>query len=110
MTTLLQYFVITVVVAGVLFFIVSAVFGRTEELPALPKGTTATALPADDVTGADIDAVLFQQSFRGYKTSEVDWVLNRLAREIDLLRNQLKEQKVGDSRSVESATFDVLEG
>ena len=31
----------------------------------------------------------FTQTLRGYKTSEVDWVLDRLGQELDLLRGQL---------------------
>ena len=60
-----------------------------EQLPPLPKGTTATVLPAFGVTGADVDAVKFTQVLRGYKTSEVDWVLDRLGRELEALRGQL---------------------
>ena len=41
-------------------------------------GRRATVLPAYGVTGADVDAVKFTQVLRGYKTSEVDWVLDRL--------------------------------
>ena len=64
-------------------------FGRGELLPPLPRATTATVLPASGVTGADVDAVKFTQTLRGYKTSEVDWVLDRLGQELDLLRGQL---------------------
>ncbi|HEX2399663.1 MAG TPA: DivIVA domain-containing protein, partial [Mycobacterium sp.] len=46
-------------------------------------------LPASGVTGADVDAVKFTQTVRGYKTSEVDWVLDRLGQELDLLRGEL---------------------
>lgn len=41
------------------------------------------------VTRADVDAVKFTQVLRGYKTSEVDWVLERLGRELEALRSQL---------------------
>ena len=58
-------------------------FGRGEPLPPLPRATTATVLPASGVTGADVDAVKFTQTLRGYKTSEVDWVLDRLGQELD---------------------------
>ena len=43
--------------------------------------------PASPAT--DVDAVKFTQTLRGYKTSEVDWVLDRLGQELDLLRGQL---------------------
>lgn len=47
------------------------------------------SLPAFGVTRADVDAVKFTQVLRGYKTSEVDWVLERLGRELEALRSQL---------------------
>jgi DivIVA domain-containing protein len=85
----LLYLVVLVLVAVVLFGAASMMFGRGEQLPPLPRGTTATVLPAFGVTGADVDAVKFTQVLRGYKTSEVDWVLERLGRELETLRGQL---------------------
>ncbi|BDB44399.1 MULTISPECIES: DivIVA domain-containing protein [Mycobacterium] len=89
MALVLLYLVVLVLVAIVLFGAASLLFGRGEPLPPLPRATTATVLPAFGVTGADIDAVKFTQVMRGYKTSEVDWVLDRLAREIEILRGQV---------------------
>ncbi|MCT7656962.1 DivIVA domain-containing protein [Mycobacterium deserti] len=89
MTLVLLYLVVLVLIAVVLFALGSALFGRGETLPPLPRDTTATVLPASGVTGADVDAVKFTQTLRGYKTSEVDWVLDRLGQELDLLRGQL---------------------
>lgn len=89
MALVLLYLVVLVLVAIVLFGAASLLFGRGEQLPPLPRGTTATVLPAYGVTGADVDAVKFTQVLRGYKTSEVDWVLDRLARELEALRGQL---------------------
>jgi DivIVA domain-containing protein len=88
-TLVLLYLVVLVLVAVVLFGVASAVFGRGEQLPPLPRGTTATALPASGVTGGDVEAVKFTQVLRGYKTSEVDWVLDRLGSELDSLRGEL---------------------
>jgi DivIVA domain-containing protein len=88
-TLVLLYLVVLILVAVVLFGVASMIFGRGESLPPLPRATTATVLPASDVTGADVDAVKFTQTLRGYKTSEVDWVLDRLGQELDLLRGQL---------------------
>jgi DivIVA domain-containing protein len=85
----LLYLVVLVLVAIVLFGAASLLFGRGEQLPPLPRGTTATVLPAFGVTGADVEAVKFTQVLRGYKTSEVDWVLERLGRELEVLRGQL---------------------
>ncbi|MFG1931150.1 DivIVA domain-containing protein [Mycobacterium sp. NPDC048908] len=89
MTLVLLYLVVLILVAVVLFGLGSVLFGRGESLPPLPRATTATVLPASGVTSADVDAVKFTQTVRGYKTSEVDWVLDRLGQELDLLRGQL---------------------
>ena len=94
MTLILLYLLVLVVVAAVLF-------GRGEELPPLPRGTTATVLPASGVTAADVEAVKFTQTLRGYKTTEVDWVLERLGREIEQLRGQV---------SAQHATHDTSDG
>jgi DivIVA domain-containing protein len=85
----LLYLVVLILIAVVLFGVASMLFGRGEQLPPLPRATTATVLPVSGVTGADVDAVKFTQVLRGYKTSEVDWVLDRLGQELDLLRGQL---------------------
>lgn len=89
MTLILIYLVVLILVAVVLFALGTVLFGRSEQLPPLARGTTATVLPASGVTGADVDAVKFTQTMRGYKTSEVDWVLDRLAQELDALRGEL---------------------
>ena len=89
MALVLLYVVVLVLIAIVLFGVASLLFGRGEPLPPLPRGTTPTVLPASGVTRSDVDAVKFTQTLRGYKTSEVDWVLERLGRELDLLRGQL---------------------
>jgi DivIVA domain-containing protein len=86
---ILMYLVVLILVSVVLFGIASFLFGRGESLPPLPRATTATVLPASGVTGADVDAVKFTQVLRGYKTSEVDWVLERLGAELDDLRGEL---------------------
>ena len=104
MTLILLYLVVLILVAVVLFGIASLVFGRGEQLPPLPRGTTATVLPASEVTGADVEAVKFTQVLRGYKTSEVDWVLDRLGAEIDQLRAEL------DAAEVRAAACSVCPG
>jgi DivIVA domain-containing protein len=90
-TTALIYLVVMVLVAAVVYLLASAVFGRGEELAPLPPGASPTRLPADDATGDDVRSVRFQQVFRGYKMSEVDWVLSRLGDEVDHLRARLAE-------------------
>jgi DivIVA domain-containing protein len=90
-TTALIYLVVMVLVAAVVYLLVSAVFGRGEELAPLPPGASPTRLPADGATGDDVRSVRFQQVFRGYKMSEVDWVLSRLSDEVDTLRTRVAE-------------------
>ena len=89
MLTLLLYVLIMAIIATVLFLLAAVVFGRGEELPPLPAGTTVTALPHAEISGTDVRALRFQQVVRGYKASEVDWALARLGTEIDALRAQL---------------------
>ncbi|GAA2067120.1 DivIVA domain-containing protein [Williamsia deligens] len=86
MSTLLLYLLVMVVVIAVVFAIVWFVFGRGEDLPALDPDTTLTRLPRAGIAGSDVRALRFALVFRGYKQSEVDWALEKLAREIDELR------------------------
>ncbi|MGQ0841455.1 DivIVA domain-containing protein [Actinokineospora sp.] len=91
MTTALIYLVMMVLVAAVVFLLASVLFGRGEELPALPPGASPTRLPPSGVTGDDLAAVRFQLVLRGYKMTEVDWVLQRLGHELDDLRARVAE-------------------
>lgn len=76
-------------VVAVIYGVAALVFGRGEQTPPLETGSTPTVLPADGVTGSDVRALRFQQVVRGYKPAEVDWALERLAREVDALRTEL---------------------
>lgn len=105
---ILLYLVVLILVAVVLFGVGSVVFGRGERLPPLPHATTATVLPASGVTGGDVEALKFTQSLRGYKTSEVDWVLDRLGQELDALRGELSAVRASYGLDVEDAA--VVEG
>lgn len=91
MTTALIYLVVMILVAAVVFLLASVVFGRGEELPALPPGASPTRLPSSGVTAEDVRNVRFQLVLRGYKMSEVDWVLRRLSGELEELRAELDE-------------------
>jgi DivIVA domain-containing protein len=85
MGTALIYLLVVVAVAAVVFVVAAAVFGRGEELPPLPPGATPTRLPAEGIVGSDVRDLRFQQAIRGYRMAEVDWVLDRLAGELDRL-------------------------
>ena len=89
--TVLIYLVVAVVVAAVVFLIASLVFGRGEELAALPPDATPTWLPEGPIIGADVRAVRFAQVMRGYRMSDVDWVLHRTAAELDSLHSRVAE-------------------
>lgn len=91
MTTALIYLVVMLLVAAVVFLLAAVVFGRGEELAPLPPGSSPTRLPAEDITGEDVRLVRFQLVFRGYKMSEVDWVMRRLGAELDELRGRVAE-------------------
>ncbi|RSM87060.1 DivIVA domain-containing protein [Kibdelosporangium aridum] len=91
MTTALFYLVVMVFVAAVVFLLASVLFGRGEELPPLPPGASPTRLPSEDITSQDVSRVKFQMVLRGYKMSEVDWVLQRLGAEVDELRTKVAE-------------------
>lgn len=78
-------------VAAVVFLLAATVFGRGEELAPLAPGSSPTRLPARNVTGEDVQEVKFQLVLRGYKMSEVDWTMSRLATEIDELRGRVAD-------------------
>jgi DivIVA domain-containing protein len=102
-TTALFYLVVMVFVAAVVFLLASVLFGRGEELAPLPPGASPTRLPADDLTSDDLKDVRFQLVLRGYKMSEVDWVLKRVGEELDDLRDRVAdlEQQLAERTAVQ---------
>ncbi|GGN12255.1 cell division protein DivIVA [Lentzea pudingi] len=91
MTNALIYLIVMIAVAAVVFLLAALVFGRGEELAPLPPGASPTRLPSDEITAADVRELKFQQVFRGYKMTEVDWALQRLATEVETLRARVAE-------------------
>ena len=89
MTTVLQYLVIAAVIGLVLFGIALLIFGRGEQMAALPARTSPAQLPTCDITGGDVRKVRFALAVRGYRMSDVDWTLDRLADELDRAREKL---------------------
>ena len=92
---MLVYLVIAAVVAVVVFLLASLIFGRGEELAPLPSDATPTWLPARHITGNDVRSVRFAQVLRGYRMTEVDWMLQRVAAELDELRTRVAELEGG---------------
>ncbi|SDK92975.1 DivIVA domain-containing protein [Lentzea albidocapillata subsp. violacea] len=91
MNNALIYLIVMIAVAAVVFLLAALVFGRGEELAPLPPGASPTRLPSDDITEDDVRELKFQQVFRGYKMTEVDWALQRLATEVETLRARVRE-------------------
>jgi DivIVA domain-containing protein len=89
--TVLSYLMVAAVVAAVVFLVASLVFGRGEELAALPMDATPTGLPEGPLVGDDVRALRFSQVLRGYRMSEVDWALQRAAAELDALHARVAE-------------------
>ncbi|MEP9393423.1 DivIVA domain-containing protein [Gordonia sp. VNK1] len=103
MQTLLLYLLIMAVVVAVIFAVVWFVFGRGEDLPPIDDSSTLTRLPRNGIHGYDVRALTFALTVRGYKQSEVDWALARLADEIDDLRALI--QQLQDARDTVSVGY-----
>lgn len=103
MTTLLLYLLIMAIVVSTLFVVVWFVFGRAEDLPGLEPGTTLTTLPREGITGEDVRALRFRLVVRGYRQAEVDWALEKLARELDELRSLTETLQARDLLDGETA-------
>lgn len=82
---------IAAVIAAVMFGIAVFVFGRGEQMAPLPARTSPSELPAENVRGDHVRQVRFGLALRGYRMSDVDWTLERLADEIDGLRTRLAQ-------------------
>lgn len=91
MITVLEYLVIAAAIGLVVFFLAAWVFGRGEQLAPLPARTSPAELPDGSATGADVRNVRFAVGVRGYRMGDVDWTLDRLAEELDQLREQVRE-------------------
>lgn len=84
MVTLFLYFLALLLVGALLFLLASFAFGRGEEMAPMPPDVSPVVLPASRwASGRDLRRLRLSVVLRGYRMSEVDWVLDRLAREID---------------------------
>jgi len=102
-TTVLQYLVIAAVIGLVVFGLAVFVFGRGEQLAPLSPRTSPTELPEKGIEGTDIRKVKFAMALRGYRMSDVDWALERMADEIDRLRQELAAADPVDSGTQDDA-------
>ena len=91
------------VVAGLLFLGASALMGRGESLPPAELDRSPLALPdGRPVTGDDVRDLRIPVVARGYRMTEVDWLLEQFAdalderdAEIASLRARLREGQGG---------------
>lgn len=83
MGTALIYLLVVAAVAAAVFGLAAAVFGRGEELAPLPPGPTPAWLPVGEIGGDDLRELRLPQAVRGYRMAEVDWMLDRLADQLD---------------------------
>lgn len=85
MTTLLVYLLGMLLVGGMIFLLVSFAFGRGEVLAPVPPDAVPVELPESrPVVADDLRLLRLPVVLRGYRMHEVDWVLDRLAAELEL--------------------------
>jgi len=103
-------FVLTVaVVGGLLFLGGSLLLGRGETQPPADPDRSPLELPEDrPVTADDVRGVRMSVTVRGYRMTEVDWLLEQLARALEerdeetaALRARLEE--VGQAPGTDAA-------
>ena len=72
------------VVGGLLFLGGSLLLGRGETQPPAETGRSPVELPDDrPVGGDDVRALRMSVAFRGYRMTEVDWLVDQLAQVLD---------------------------
>jgi DivIVA domain-containing protein len=80
----LTYLIGLIVVAGLLFLLASFVFGRGERMAPMHPDVSPVVLPAArPASGRDVRRLRMSVVVRGYRMSEVDWILDQLAEQID---------------------------
>ena len=113
MTTVLQYLVIAGVIGLVVFALAIFVFGRGEQLAPLSPRVSPTELPEHGMSAEDVRRVRFAMALRGYRMSDVDWALDRMADELERLRGKVaalsgESYRAGEGQSP-AAPHDDLE-
>ena len=84
MLDLVLFLVGVVVVAALLFLGASLLMGRGETQPPADLDRSPVELPVGrPVSGDDVRALRMTVTLRGYRMSEVDWLLDQFARTLD---------------------------
>jgi DivIVA domain-containing protein len=80
----LLFVVGVLVVGGLLFLAGSLLLGRGETQPPAELDRSPVELPDDrPVTGDDVRALRISPAVRGYRMTEVDWLLDQFAQTLD---------------------------
>jgi DivIVA domain-containing protein len=91
------------VVGGLLFLGGSLLLGRGETQPPAELDRSPMELPDDrPVTGDDIRALRISPAVRGYRMTEVDWLLDQFAQTLDE-----RDQEIAELRARLAATRDA---
>jgi hypothetical protein len=84
------------VVGGLLFLGASVLLGRGETQPPAELGRSPLELPDDrPVVGDDLRALRISVGFRGYRMTEVDWLIDQFAQVLDERDAELAQLRVG---------------
>jgi len=84
MLSFLLFVVGVLVVGGLLFLGASLLLGRGETQPAADLDRSPVELPdGRPVTSDDVRALRISVVFRGYRMTEVDWLIDQLALTLD---------------------------
>jgi DivIVA domain-containing protein len=96
-----------VVVGGLLFLGASLLLGRGETQPPAEIGRSPVELPDDrPVVGDDVRALRISVAFRGYRMTEVDWLIDQLAQVLDERDAEIAQLRAATERP-EPARSDV---
>jgi DivIVA domain-containing protein len=112
MLAFLGFLIGVLLVGGVLFLGASLLLGRGETLPPAELDRSPVELPEDrPVTGDDVRALRISVAVRGYRMTEVDWLLDQFAVALDRrddelavlrARAQAREEVTEENGSAES--------
>ena len=84
MLSFLLFLVGVLIVGGLLFLGGSLLLGRGETQPPADLERSPVELPDDrPVTGDDVRALQISAAFRGYRMTEVDWLLDQFGQALD---------------------------
>lgn len=84
MTSAITFLVGLLLVGGLLFLGASVLMGRGETQPPADLDRSPVELPDDrPVTGDDVRALRISVTARGYRMTEVDWLLDQFATALD---------------------------